>query len=91
MTKSEFRVKALWLMAKAEFINENMASAKVEINLSLLSDKVESYYMISISMYEYGSKIHYVTFSSANYNAMDLLRDMSDMLDGYIEGVKEVI
>lgn len=91
MTKSEFRIKALWLMAKAEFINENMASAKVEINLSLSSSNSENDYMISISVYEYGSKMHYITFSSAAYNALELLRDMSEMLDGYIEGIKEVI
>lgn len=91
MTSSEFRVKALWLMAKAEFINENMASAKIEINLGLSSSQSENKYMISISVYEYGTRMHYITFSNAAYNAMNLLKDMSEMLDGYIEGIKEVI
>lgn len=91
MTNQEFRVKTLGLFAKAEFINENIDFAKAEINLSLQTNKVESYYIISASIYEYNTKVHYITFTSASYNALDILRDISDLLDNYIEGIKEVI
>ena len=47
MTNQEFRVKTLGLFAKAEFINENIDFAKVEINLSLQTN----YYIISTSIY----------------------------------------
>lgn len=87
MTNQDFRVKTLGLFAKAEFINENIDFAKVEINLSLQTN----YYIISTSIYEYNTKIHYITFTSAAYNALDLLRDISDLLDNYIEGIREVI
>ena len=50
-----------------------------------------NYYIISTSIYEYNTKIHYITFTSAAYNALDLLRDISDLLDNYIEGIREVI
>lgn len=91
---SEFEkmlVKTLGLFAKAEFINENIDFAKAEINLSLQTSKGENYYIISILIYEYNTKVHYITFTSAAYNALDLLRDISDLLDNYIEGIREVI
>ena len=72
MTNQDFRVKTLGLFAKAE------------INLSLQTSKGENYYIISISIYECNTKVHYITFTSAAYNALDLL-------DNYIEGIREVI
>ena len=89
MTNQEFRVKTLGLFAKAEFINENIDFAKAEINLSLQTSKGENYYIISISIYEYNTKVHYITFTSAAYNALDLLRDISDLLDNYIEELEK--
>ena len=91
MTNQDFRVKTLGLFAKAEFINENIDFAKAEINLSLQTSKGENYYNISITIYECKTKVHYITFTSAAYNALDLLRDISDLLDNYIEGIREVI
>ena len=86
MTNQEFRVKALGLFAK-----ENIDFAKAEINSSLQTSKGENYDIISTSIYEYNTKVHYITFTSAAYNALDLLRDISDLLDNYIEGIREVI
>jgi len=91
MTNQDFRVKSLGIFAKAEFINENIDFAKVEINLSLQISKGESYYIISASIYEYNTKVHYMVFTSAAYNALENLRDISDLLDNYIEGIREVI
>ena len=43
MTNQEFRVKALGLFAKAEYINDNLEFVKTEMNLSLQFSKCYIY------------------------------------------------
>ena len=91
MTNQEIRVKALGLFAKAEYINDNLEFVKAEMNLSLQVSKGESYYALTVSIREYGEKVHYIVVTSAAYNVITNLHDISDLLDNYIEGIKEVI
>lgn len=56
MTNQEFRVKALGLFAKAEYINDNLEFAKIGMDLSLQVNKGESYYALTISIEEYNKK-----------------------------------
>lgn len=91
MTNQEFRVKALGLFAKAEYINDNLEFAKIGMDLSLQVNKGESYYALTISIEEYNKKVHYIVLASAGYNVATNLHDISDLLDNYIEGIKEVI
>ena len=55
MTNQEFRVKALGLFAKAEYINDNLEFAKIGMDLSLQVSG-ESYYALTISIEEYNKK-----------------------------------
>lgn len=91
MTNQEFRVKALGLFAKAEYINDNLEFAKIGMDLSLQVSKGESYYALTVSIEEYDKKVHYIVLTSAGYNVVTNLHDISDLLDNYIEGIKEVI
>ena len=91
MSNQEFRVKALGLFAKAEYINDNLEFAKIGMDLSLQVNKGESYYALTISIEEYNKKVHYIVLTSAGYNVATNLHDISDLLDNYIEGIKEVI
>ena len=52
MTNQEFRVKALGLFAKAEYINDNLEFAKIGMDLSLQVSKGESYYALTASIEE---------------------------------------
>ena len=91
MTNQEFRVKALGLFAKAEYINDNLEFAKIGMDLSLQVNKGESDYALTISIEEYNKKVHYIVLTSAGYNVATNLHDISDLLDNYIEGIKEEI
>ena len=61
MTNQEFRVKALGLFAKAEYINDNLEFVKTEMNLSLQVSKGESYYALTVSIREWSNTVSLIS------------------------------
>lgn len=92
MTNQEFRVKALGLFAKAEYINENSGFISASLELHHLKGlNNEPFYSLTLRTDLYRTKDTFLYASTGSKDTEYAILKMHQVLDAVIEGVKEVV
>ena len=92
MTRTEFRANFMAILEKADIINENIAFIEVRAELSTAKRENGMIFdVISVRVQQYKKTTHFFDLHSSFRSDTDQIKDIFVLLDGFIEGIKEVI
>lgn len=93
MTRAKFRANFLKILEKADEVNDNIEFAKINVNFSTLKgEDGESFDTIAVFIEQYEKP--YISFHITSYEdeeCKEKVKEVLVLLDGFIEGIKEVI